>query len=310
MVEFDVLDLVDGTLVLAHSDDLRRGHARRGARPRPAADARRARGSSRAPDARRGARPASPARPTGPARRRQAARLRGAVVDALRRHGVVERTLVSSCFRAAWPHCGAARAAAARSAWPTRSTGAASRAGGRSLPRSCPRSRRCARPAAPHRPLDRAHRRHGARAALPRRLAAPWSSAATRAAPPSGRGRWTAVALRRGSSAAGVDGIITNDPRASAATLDGVKRAGLGLLLLVCALAGALLAVVVARPTSAAAVQATTATTGTTTTATTGTTTGRRRPRRRHDDHGHDHHRADDDRAAAASASAAALRRA
>jgi hypothetical protein len=50
-----------------------------------------------------------------------------------------------------------------------------------------------------------------------------------------------------------------------------VKRAGLGLLLLVCALAGALLAVVVARPTTAATVQ----TTGTTTTtATTGTTTG------------------------------------
>jgi lipoprotein-anchoring transpeptidase ErfK/SrfK len=58
-----------------------------------------------------------------------------------------------------------------------------------------------------------------------------------------------------------------------------VKRAGLGLLLLVCALAGALLAVVVARPTTAATTQttgttATTATsTGTTTTGTTSTTT-------------------------------------
>jgi hypothetical protein len=55
-----------------------------------------------------------------------------------------------------------------------------------------------------------------------------------------------------------------------------VKRAGLGLLLLACALAGALLAVVVAHPTPASIFQATaTTTTGTTTTGTTttGTTT-------------------------------------
>jgi lipoprotein-anchoring transpeptidase ErfK/SrfK len=57
-----------------------------------------------------------------------------------------------------------------------------------------------------------------------------------------------------------------------------VKRAGVGLLLLACALAGGLLAVVVAGPTPAAGFEttgttATTATTGTTTTGTTGTTT-------------------------------------
>ena len=56
-IEFDVLDLADGTLVLAHSDDLARGQPRR--RPRQGARAlarRAARARAGAADARRGAR--------------------------------------------------------------------------------------------------------------------------------------------------------------------------------------------------------------------------------------------------------------
>ena len=112
-IEFDVLDLVGGPLVLAHSNDLARGQPRRGRRHRARPLARRAaRGRARAADARRGARvPRRAAEVTVHVDLKLTSRL-DELAEALARHGLGERTVVSSFHRASL-RGGRARGAAA-----------------------------------------------------------------------------------------------------------------------------------------------------------------------------------------------------
>ena len=200
-VEFDVLDLADGSLVLAHSDDL-------AGRQRTA----RADGAGPAAHAARRLRRVFPALATfeealdllagagddGPARRSQAARLRGcrrrrAPPPRGRRADARQHGLPQQPGRRA-----RARAGSARSGSPTRSTGAASRAGACSRPRSCPRSWRCARRCrAASAPGSSATGVGGARAAVVRRLARRRRARACPRRRPSGRGRSTALASSR-----------------------------------------------------------------------------------------------------------------
>jgi glycerophosphoryl diester phosphodiesterase len=98
-VEFDVLDLADGTLVLAHSDDLHdvsHGAVDGRLRQRTLPEARSVVPALATLDEALTVLAAVPA--TGVHVDLKLAGYEPAVVDALRRHDVVERTLISTCF--------------------------------------------------------------------------------------------------------------------------------------------------------------------------------------------------------------------
>ena len=99
MLEFDVLDLVDGTLVLAHSERPARGEPRR--RPRARAPARVSQTSGRSrPGCRRSTRrwPSAPSSLPGIGLQLDLKRrgIEAGVVEALRRHEVLDRSWVST----------------------------------------------------------------------------------------------------------------------------------------------------------------------------------------------------------------------
>ena len=136
LVEFDVLELHDGTLVLAHSDDLLQvshgAAAGPGPRPEPV---RVARGRARAADAstRRWNSSARPER-VGIQVDLKGQRLRGEVAAAIRRHGLIDRSVVSTFHVPSLLRLRPRRARARRAGSRTRSTGAGSPSAGCSLP--------------------------------------------------------------------------------------------------------------------------------------------------------------------------------
>ena len=283
-IEFDVLDLAGGPLVLAHSNDLAEvSHgAAAGHRARPLARrAARARAASCRRSTRRS--PCSPTRGRGRARRPEAPDA-GSTSSSTRSSGTASaaRTVVSSF------HLPSLRAVARRRrrsaigfTYPEDRYGvvAAARAAAGDPARH---ARAAARVVARVPGDDRARRRGGADAAPRGRLAARRSSGRTPPARPSGPGRSTIRREVERLEAAGVDAVITNDPgsfRGRGYTA-AVRRRSLAvaLLSLACGAAGLLSARAPRRHRRA----------GDRTT--TGTTTGRRRPRRRRptDDHDDD----------------------
>ena len=146
-------------------------------------------------------------------RRREAARLRGGTADAIRRHGLVERTVVSSVFADSLRRFAMLEPGLARGlhlpARPARDLAAAVASAGR---------RRAARRASGR--ASKAARRHarsrtggGGDAPPLRRHRARWSNARTRTGPPCWPGRSTTPKTSQRVLAAGVDGVITNDPQ-------------------------------------------------------------------------------------------------
>ena len=291
MVEFDVLDLADGTLVLAHSDDC--SSVTQGAggpvsglgSPSCASSRRSCRRSTRRSVPRR-----DPEVGLHVDLKRAGYEARGRRGAA--RHGVVARSLVSSGFARSLGVGSLEPRLRLGARVPARPPPAVSQR--RLLAPACSRrSSRCARAPAPHRLLARPRRRDRARAALPRRHAGGGRAL------PRPRRRGVGLDGRRprraaGWRRAGVDGVIHERSRVPRRYPETVKRAGLGLLLRLRARrrAARVSCVATAEPSGDRPRRR---------------PVRRRRPRRRRDDHHrHDDDRDDDDHDHAAAAASSA----